>query len=498
VSYPCLERGYQRHYYEQLVLASLILLSLSLTSCAAGETKKPSLLSGSSLSDPACAQPKSASGKPTLAGLAYGPAHTGQNPTVGVFPSDEEIQADLPTLAALTHSIRIYSSTGPARVILQAAQATHVCVALGIWLSHDSVANTTEILAGEQLASSPAVHALIVGNEVLQRGDLSEKQLRAALEQVRAKLRRPIPLTTAEPPDQWLQHPDLAKVVDFVTVHIYPFWQGQSIETAVNFLDKEYQKIAKAFPGKRIVIGETGWPAAGPPQGAAVPSAENQAQYLKAFLSWTQTHHVQYFYFEAFDEGWKIHEAGVGTHWGLYQQDGQAKPALHDLLPAPALPTLKVRSYRDVYVGGLETGFSLGIDTSSHQRDWLTAKNGVLLLAYPAHQQWGVMSITVGPPAPLGQRSSLDLSRYQTLVVDLRAGTEGQCVSLGIKDRAQSDDGSEITAQRCLRAQWSTVVLPLNIFRNVDLAHVYVVFELVFRGLSSATVEVRNIHYSPT
>jgi exo-beta-1,3-glucanase (GH17 family) len=480
-----------------LMIATLLLLSLSLIGCAAERAKNTSPSSLFSLPDGACTQPKPAAGKLALAGLAYGPAHIGQDPTLGVFPSDEEVQADLPTLAALTHTIRIYSSTGPARVILQAAQAAHVCVALGIWLSHDSIANTTEMLAGEQLASSPAVHALIVGNEVLQRGDLSEEQLRVAIEQVRAKLRRPVPLTTAEPPDQWLQYPDLAKVVDFITVHIYPFWQGKSIETAIDFLDKEYQKIAKAFPGKRIVIGETGWPSAGPPQGAAVPSAENQACYLKAFLSWAQTHHIQYFYFEAFDEGWKVHEAGVGTHWGLYQQDGQVKPALRALLPAPAPLTLKVRSYRDIYVGGLETGFSLGIDTSSHQRDWLSAKDGVLTLTYPAHQQWGVMFMTVGQPAPPGHRSSLDLSRYQTLAVDLRAGTEGQCVSLGIKDRTQADDGSEITVQQCLTTQWSRVILPLSTFTNVDLTHVYVVFEVVFHGLSSATLEVRNVHYSP-
>jgi exo-beta-1,3-glucanase (GH17 family) len=148
------------------------------------------------------------------------------------------------------------------------------------------------MLAGEQLVSHPAVHALIVGNEVLLRGDLSDEQLRAAIEQVRARLGRAVPLTTAEPPDQWLEHPDLAKVVDFITVHIYPFWRGKAINTAVDFLNKEYQKIEKAFPGKHIVIGETGWPSAGPPNGAAVPSDENQARYLRAFINWAQVHRV--------------------------------------------------------------------------------------------------------------------------------------------------------------------------------------------------------------
>ncbi len=104
----------------------------------------------------------------------------------------------------------------------------------------------------------------------------------------------------------------------------------------------------------------------------------------------------------------------------------------------------------------------------------------------------------VGQPVPPGHRSSLDLSRYKSFLVDLRAGADGQCIALGIKDRTQPDDGSEIRVQRCLRTQWSTVVLPLSTFTNVDLTHVYVVFEMVFQGPLSATVQVRNIRYSPS
>jgi hypothetical protein len=61
------------------------------------------------------------------------------------------------------------------------------------------------------------------------------------------------------------------------------------------------------FPGKKLMIGETGWPSAGPPHGAAVPSAENQARYFTDFLAWTkrQPDQVQYYYFDAFDEAWK-------------------------------------------------------------------------------------------------------------------------------------------------------------------------------------------------
>jgi exo-beta-1,3-glucanase (GH17 family) len=404
----------------------------------------------------------------------------------------------MPTLASLTRYIRTYSSTGSADVIVQSAEAAHVCVALGIGLGRDPVANAREMRAGERLASNSAVRAIVVGNEVLQNKDLSEEQLRSDIRQVRAKLGRAVPVTIADTYTEWLQHRDLANDVDFITVHIYPFWQGISIDSAIRFLDQAYTQVQKTFPNKQIVIGETGWPSAGPPYKAAVPSAANQARYLREFINWAQAKGVQYFYFDAFDEGWKIHEEGVGTNWGLYQQNGMVKPALSNMLPGPASATLLQRSYRDVYVNGPASDFVVGLDTSGNQRQWLTANDGSLVLTYPANQQWGGMFITVGPSVPLGRRPSLDLSAYRSLVVDLRAAVDGLCVRIGIKDNSQPDNGSEITVPRCLSAQWSTITLPLNTFTGADLTHLYVVFEVLFSGPTSATLEVRNIRYSPT
>jgi exo-beta-1,3-glucanase (GH17 family) len=450
-------------------------------------------------SSTSCTQPEAEPGKISLAGLAYSPSHIGQDPTQGGgFPSSEEIEADMLTLAPLTRYIRTYSATGPASEIVRAAERARVCVALGIDLSKNTAANAREMTGAEGLASNNAVRSIIVGNEVLQRGDLSEAQLRSDIEQVRAKLGRAVPITTAETYMQWMKHPELAQAVDFITVHIYPFWQRIPIDAAIPFLDQVYTQLQKTFPDKQIVIGETGWPSAGPAYGAAVPSAANQARYLREFVNWAQAKGMQYFYFDAFDEGWKVDEAGVGTHWGLYQQDGEVKPALRAMLQGPAPATVVQRSYRDVYVGGLVSGFGLGVETSGRQRQWLTASNEMVVLRYPPKQQWGQMFISVGPPAPPGHRSSLDLSAYRSLVVDMRAAVDGQCIRIGIKDKNQPDDGSEFTVQRCLTTQWSTITLPLSAFTGVDLKQLYVVFEVLFQGSSSTTVEIRNVRYSPT
>ena len=340
---------------------------------------------------------------------------------------------------------------------------------------------------------------------------------------------------------QWLNHKELANDVDFITVHIYPFWMGVSIDCAIQALDKAYKQVVAAFPHKSIVIGETGWPSAvspqpevlpgstlcasqagvsptptpspsqpsqatvapsptaSPSQGGAVPSPANQALYLNDFTTWAQQNGVQYYYFDAFDESWKIHENGVGTHWGLYQQDGQPKPTLGDLLPAADPATVTQRRYLDVAVGGLEPGFNLGIDTSQHVYRWLKVQGGVFTLAYPAGQQWGTMFITVCKPVPPAQRHfSLNLSTYHTLAFDIRATVDGPCIKVGIKDWKQPDNGSEQKVDECLTTQWVTYTRPLSVFSGADLTHLYVVFEVVFAGASNLTVQVRNVRYSPT
>jgi glucan 1,3-beta-glucosidase len=447
----------------------------------------------------ACHQPAPAPGHAVLSGVGYGPYHAGQNPNYFISPSAGEVAADMPTLAAMTNYIRIYSSGGPAAEIVRAAQTAHLCVALGIWLGRDPAANTAEIAAGIRLARrSPAVRSVIVGNEVLLRGDLPVTRLLTDIRTVRAALGHRVAISYADSSGEWLAHPRLAAAVDFVTVHIYPFWQHVPIGSAMASLARDYGSVTKRFRGKPVVIGETGWPSGGRRHGRAVPSPGNQARYFHGFVTWARQHAVPYFYFDAFDEGWKTSEHGVGTHWGLYDQGGHRKPALARWLPADSRQTTAERAYRDVFVGSrLEMPFGLGIDSSGHRRHWLTARPGVLTMAYPARQQWGAMFITAGPPAAPARRHSIDLSRYRSLSVQLRARANGERVRIGIKDRAQPDNGGEITVERTLTTHWSTVALPLSLFANASKHRLYVVFELVFLGYAPETVQLRDLRYSP-
>ena len=450
--------------------------------------------------------------QPKLAGLGYGPYHTGQDPRFAISPSAEEVDADIPTLACLTTNIRIYSSLGPAKDIVQDAGRVQLSVNLGIWLGRDIDANEREMAAGMELMSSKAVGTVTVGNEVLLRHDLTEEQLRADIRRIHDAAVRvgrqghSVQVTTADVPQSWRDHPQLASDVDFVTVHIYPFWEMRPISDAIKFIDDSYSEMLHKFAGKKIVIGETGWPSAGPAWGGAVPSGASQARYFRDFVEWARHHNVDYYYFDAFDESWKTDEHDVGTHWGLYGEDGVLKPDLRDVLPAASPQTLDERSFRDIVVGtptvavaaSPPVGFDIGIDTSGQQRHWLTVDpdQGTMTLQYPDQQTWGTMFITVGKAVPPGNRPSVDLSQYRSLTADMRwAGGGDSCVHLGVKDSTQLDDGSETTVRECLTDAWSTIRIPLNVFAGADLSHLYVAFEVVFAD-RPMTVQLRNVRYS--
>ena len=411
------------------------------------------------------------------------------------------------TLAPLTGCIRLYSSTGSTPAILLAAQKANIGSVLGIWLDKNQDTNKKEVAAGEQLMSNPSVRAIIVGNEVLLRNDLSEEILRGYIRQVRsyaqqigAKTGHVVPVSVAEGYGTWLAHPELADDVDFITVHIYPFWEGKAINQAVQYLAQKYKEVTDKFPHKQVVLGETGWPTAGPKQGEAIPNATNQTRYLKEFTAWAAQNAVQYLYFEVFDEGWKIAtpEGKFGPYWGLYQENGKLKAGSRHVLPDPNAITLLQRSYRDVYTGGTSSGFMMGVTSSEQLHDWIAEKNNVITLSYPANQQWGVMFFIVqGTPPPGQNHPTIDMSAYRSLTFDMRAREERHCVLIGIKDRTQPDDGSEIKTKKCLTTSWATYKEPLSTFSNVDLTHLYVLFEMAFEGGTGVTIELRNVRYSP-
>ena len=71
-----------------------------------------------------------------------------------------------------------------------------------------------------------------------------------------------MPVTYADVWEFWERNRDLQDAVDFVTIHILPYWEDfpdPGRDAAAHVISIR-EKMATAFPGKDILIGETGWP----------------------------------------------------------------------------------------------------------------------------------------------------------------------------------------------------------------------------------------------
>ena len=127
----------------------------------------------------------------------------------------------------------------------------------------------------------------MVGNEVLLRGEMTTADLAAIIRSVKAQVS--VPVTYADVWEYWLNNREVYDAVDFVTIHILPYWEDYSDPRAnmpPPMSMRSASRIAVAFPGKEILIGETGWPSEGRMRAGALPSRTNQARVVSEILGW--------------------------------------------------------------------------------------------------------------------------------------------------------------------------------------------------------------------
>ncbi|HVL55259.1 MAG TPA: glycosyltransferase [Burkholderiaceae bacterium] len=266
----------------------------------------------------------------TVTGLAYNAFQRWDAPNTGRYPTNEQINSDLLMLSKLTRRIRTYSSSE--FIDLPAIAAQHgMRVTAGVWLDGRFDNNRREIEAVKIAVRHNAnIERVIAGNEVLLHGMLTLDQMTAYLRELRRTLR--VPVSTAEPWHIWLRYPELARNVDYIVVHLLPFWEGVPAELGVDYALKRFEQMRQAFPDKHIVIGEIGWPSQGerfvaPSGGVAASGPDLQAKFIREFLARSNGKHLDYFLMEAIDQPWKTTslEGRVGAHWGIFYADRTPK-----------------------------------------------------------------------------------------------------------------------------------------------------------------------------
>ena len=257
-------------------------------------------------------------------GLAYNAFQRWDGPLAQRFPSMPDVAQDLQQLAPRTGQLRTYSAAEFPQLPAMAAQAG-LQLTLGLWLDQRKANNELEVQAAVDATRRPGpIQRLIVGNETLLHGKLTLAELTAYLQRV--KQLTGLPVSTAEPWHMWLLQPRLAEHVDFITVHLLPYWEGVAVEDAVEDALARYEQVRQRFPGKTVVIGEVGWPSAGNPVKRAQASPAAQAVFVRQFVARAEAMKLDYFLMEAVDQPWKqATEGTVGAHWGLLDAQRQPK-----------------------------------------------------------------------------------------------------------------------------------------------------------------------------
>ena len=299
--------------------------------------------------------------------ICYEGYRDGQLPG-GPEPTCPQVLQDLTILQPYTHGIRTYSSNPmehDGMCVPGAADQLGLDFHMGIWVdstntdatNYAAVDASVGIVCGAPSANGcpqgksvhPSIKTVIVGNEYLLRvrqafGDttVEEKRLVSYIQYARSRIPPSIEVVTAESYPEWLTaSPALYDAVDRIIWHSHPWWEQIPIAQAASHFASTHDLMTANMKALGITkperCGETGWPW-GIDNGAAVGSEANQGQYLHDLNAYAASVGLDYWFFEGFDESWKVAEGAVGGEWGMWTSDRTAPPHLVIMNLASEIP----------------------------------------------------------------------------------------------------------------------------------------------------------------
>ncbi|CAK7272927.1 hypothetical protein SEPCBS57363_005394 [Sporothrix epigloea] len=288
-------------------------------------------------------------------GIDYTPINTQYPNCLTNPPSQNNITRDVAVLSQLTNTIRLYGTDCnqtemTIHAIKQLQMEKTVQIWMGVWQDNNLTTNARQL---DQMWD--VLHAygadpfkgVIVANEILFRQQMSTSQLSTLLSSVRTNMTAmgiSLPVATSDLGTVW--DAELAEASDYVMANIHPFFGGVKAKSAAswtsNFWETNNGQFFKSDKSKNV-ISETGWPSQGGTDcgtGSAETSCPNAAvagiSEINTFLStWVcdaLTSGTEYFWFEAFDEPWKIqYDSGNENwedHWGIMDVNRNLKAGI--------------------------------------------------------------------------------------------------------------------------------------------------------------------------
>jgi exo-beta-1,3-glucanase (GH17 family) len=296
--------------------------------------------------------------------ICYSGYREGQSPQTGDYPSYDEILEDLRLLSGDWQYLRLYDCSQHALSVLDVIRDNKLDfkVMIGVDLSaemsnpncpwggdysDDVLLQNREINERDMNTMinvankySDIVFAASIGNEASVDWNDHMVPVDRLLEYatlIKANIAQPITFCENYVPwhDKLLP---LVEVLDFISIHTYPVWEYQTIESALAYTEQNYQSVAHVHPNKPIIITEAGWTTNSNGRGIEPWNAtvQLQAEYCAQLHHWSSQANILTFMFEAFDEPWKgsSDELEPEKHWGFFDVNRSPKLVMQRIFAA--------------------------------------------------------------------------------------------------------------------------------------------------------------------
>jgi len=290
--------------------------------------------------------------------ICYSGYREGQSPIEKIYPTYEEVLEDLHILSKHWRYLRMYDCGPHVETVLEVIvkEGLDFKVMLGSDMSaevsnpncpwgadySDEKLTANRIKNGQEVERLIAlanryedqVFALSVGNEAsVEWTDhlVPVEQLVTYVRKIKSETQHPV--TFCENYVPWANKlAPLVEELDFISIHTYPAWEYQTMETALEYTKQNYYSVASLYVDKPVVITEAGWTTASSGRGIEAwnASEELQAEYYAQLMEWTTQEKIFTFVFEAFDEPWKGSPEPLEPekHWGLFNVDRSPKAVM--------------------------------------------------------------------------------------------------------------------------------------------------------------------------
>ncbi|KAK2867753.1 hypothetical protein FQN49_003511 [Arthroderma sp. PD_2] len=290
-------------------------------------------------------------------GMDYTPWGTQYPLCLKYPPSQNNVTRDIAVLSQLTNTVRLYGTDcNQTEMVLHAfdrLELKQMKLWLGVWIDTNTTTNDRQIKqlykVLENTEDKSVFKGVIVGNEVLYRGKEDPSTLTQLMKYIKGvkkeldSLNLKLPIATSDLGDAWTK--PLTKIVDVVMSNIHPFFAGVDATEGTSWAWSFWQShdvILTQGTNKKQIISEIGWPSGGgnncgedkcpDKKSGSVASVKDMNAFMDSWVCEALKNGTDYFWFEAFDEPWKVSYNEPGKEWedkwGLMDPGRILKPGI--------------------------------------------------------------------------------------------------------------------------------------------------------------------------